>query len=188
MKLYQKKKFASENEYLKYINYIYSFFQVERYKETFIMKNINIKPSLIMNNGPIKKKTELRTFESAFEYLVNEKKIKYLNTKVKNIYKHKNKIFIMLNNLKIVETNKIIFAANTIGNTNIMFNSDKEIKFASFQDDCPWLLYAISTNKNFKFFLKKYYSVIGSNYNQFFFSIYNFSKIKINFLIFYRII
>jgi hypothetical protein len=184
-KLYQKKEFSSENEYLKYINYIYSFFQVEQNKEAFIMNNINIKPSPIINNGPIKKKTELRTFEYAFKYLVNKKKIKYLNTKVKKIYQHKNEIFIILNNLKIIKTNKIIFAANTIGNSNIMFNSDKEIKFASFQDDCPWTLYTISTNKNFKFFLKKYYSVIGSNLNQFFFSIYNFSKIKIDFLIFY---
>jgi hypothetical protein len=142
-------------------------------------------PQLILEHSHIKKNTKLKSFENTFNHIIKKKNIKIYNIKVLKLIKAKGKIVIYLNNGKKIFSKKVLLAANTIGNADIMFNSDQSISCLSFQDDCPWLVYSISLNFAFKSFLKKYYILVSSNLNQYFISFYNFSKIKFDFLFFY---
>ena len=180
----KKNYFKNEKEYKKIINSIYNFFKVEKSKKSFTQKKIKFYPSPILENSPLKKKTGLDSFRYAFEHLRRKKKFVVINSEVLKVKNFGNKIFIETRKKKII-CKKIFLAANTVGNTKIIFNSDKYVEQASFWDDCPYLVYAIINNSPLNKFLSNSYSVICPKLNNFFISLYNTNKINMSFFFFY---
>ena len=95
------------------------------------------------------------------------------------------KILVELSNKEKILCKKLFLAANTIGNTKIIFESDKGVQKTSFLDDCPYLIYGVTNNRVLNKFLSKSYSVIAPKLNNFFISLYNTNKINLSFLLFY---
>lgn len=184
-KLIKKNYFKNENEYKKIINSIYNFFQVERKKESLTQKKTLFYPSPILENSPLNKNTGLNSFKLAFKYLKKKKKFIEIKSQVVRIQNFDKKILVELGNKKKILCKKLFLAANTIGNTKIIFESDKSVQKTSFLDDCPYLIYGVTNNRELNKFLSKSCSVIVPKLNNFFISLYNTNKINLSFLLFY---
>lgn len=184
-KLNNKKIFKNKPQYLKIINYIYTFFNIERNNRFIKLNNQFYYPSPLLKNSPNKNNTNLMSFKTAYSYLVNKKNFLSISSSVIKIKNINNNLEIKLKNKKKILTKKIFLSANTVGNSKILFESDKDIEKMSFYDDCPKKIYAISFNKKFNNFIKNHYSIISSKLNNYFISTYNMQKIDLGFILFY---
>lgn len=184
-KLNNKKIFKNKSQYLKIINYIYNFFNIVRNKKFIKLNNQFFYPSPLLKNSPNKNNTNLMSFKTAYFYLVKKKNFLSINSSVIKIKNINNNLEIKLKNNTKILTKKIFLSANTVGNSKILFESDKDIEKISFCDDCPKKIYAISFNKKFNDFIKNHYSIISSKLNNYFTSTYNMKKINLSFILFY---
>jgi hypothetical protein len=184
-KLYNKRLFKNEREYLSIIEKFNKFFKISKTNKSILINNLRYYPSPLLRNSPQKNNTELNSFRKAYFYLVKQKKFQTINSNVIRITKYKKYIKITLQNKKKFLAKKIFLSANTVGNSKILFESDKNIEKMSFYDDCPKQIYAISINHKFNNFIKQYYSIIVSNLNNYFISSYNLRRINLSFFLFY---
>lgn len=183
-KLKNKKIFKDKREYLLILKKIYNLFKIYRNNKNFKLNEFIFYPSPILKNSPNKNNTNLKSFYFAFKYLIKKKKVNVIDIFVRKIRQSKNYIIIELSNNKKIQAKKVFMAGNVLGNANILFNSDKNIKKISFCDDCPLMIYSITLNSNLIRFSKSFYSLIARGKKNFI-SCINLSNIGIGFLFYY---
>lgn len=184
-KLYIKNYFKNKSDYKNVIEFIYSSFKISRDENKIQLNTGKLYSSPILKNAINKTNTELKSFKTTFNYLTKKKKIKVAMDKVVHLGKSKN-IFILKTSMgKKYYCKKVFLASGVLGNAKIILKSDNSIDKLNFFDDCPWLIYAINLNQNLKYKISDKTSLISSNLNSYFFSLYNMSKIKLSFFIFY---
>ena len=183
-KLKNKKIFKNKKEYLLILKKIYNLFKIYRNNKSFKLNEFIFYPSPILKNSPNKNNTKLKSFYFAFKYLIKKKNINVIDFFVRKIHQSKNYIIIELSNNKKIQAKKVFMAGNVLGNANILFNSDKNIKKISFFDDCPLMIYSITLNSNLIKFSKSFYSLITRGKKNFI-SCINLSNIGIGFLFYF---